>query len=238
VTVYLVGAGSGNPELITLKGARLLARADVVVYDRLIDARLLQEARPGAELVDVGKQRGQDADLAQLQINDILIDRGRRGLQVVRLKSGDPFLFGRGGEELVAVRAAGVEVEVVPGVSSAFGALAEAGIPVTHRGMSSSVTVISGHDPDAVDWAAVGQVPGTLVILMGASTRAVIARRLLDAGRPSSQPVAVIEASGSPDERRTLTELGSLGDHPVTAPAVIVVGAVASFIESFLYQSA
>ena len=157
MTVYLVGAGPGDPELLTLRGAALLARADVVIYDRLIAHSLLDLAPPSAELIDVGKRPGRPT--RQSEINALLVEHGGLGHEVVRLKGGDPFVFGRGGEEAEALRAAGIDYEVVPGVSSAFAAPAAAGIPVTHRGLATSVTVVTGHvgDPSApggVDWRA------------------------------------------------------------------------------------
>lgn len=237
MTVYLVGAGPGDPELITLRGVRLLASADVVVHDRLVDPRLLAEARPDAEVIDVGKSLGEDADAAQRAIETILVDRGRRGLAVVRLKSGDPFLFGRGGEELAALAEAGVDVEVVPGVTTALGAPALAGVPVTHRGLSSSVRVLSGHDPAGVDWAAHARLPGTIVLLMAAARRGEIAVALIAGGRRPDEPVAVIERCGDVRERQWVTTLARLGDEAVTAPAVIVVGQVAALARTRLPAS-
>ncbi|HEX7443050.1 MAG TPA: uroporphyrinogen-III C-methyltransferase, partial [Acidimicrobiales bacterium] len=173
MTVALVGAGPGDPGLLTRRGAELLAGAEVVVYDRLIARELLDLAPAGAELIDVGKGPGQSG--RQADINELLVDRGRSGRRVVRLKGGDPFVFGRGGEEAEALRQAGVDVEVVPGVSSAFAAPAAAGIPVTHRTVSTSVTVVTGHAGDpalpGVDWEALGRLDGTLVILMGMGAR-------------------------------------------------------------------
>ena len=149
MTVFLVGGGPGDPGLLTLRGAEVLARADVVVHDRLADPRLLELARPGAERIDVGKSPG--APVAQEAINALLIDRGHDGATVVRLKGGDPFVFGRGGEEALALAAAGVPFEVVPGVTAAVAVPAYAGIPVTHRGLSTSFTVVTGHSRFSVD---------------------------------------------------------------------------------------
>src|SRR6478735_2417286 len=187
MTVYLVGAGPGDPGLLTQRGAELLARADVVVHDRLGTAGLLELARPDAELVSAGKAPGQ-VDLSQDEINALLVERGQAGLEVVRLKGGDPFVFGRGGEEAEALAAAGVPFEVVPGITSAIGAPAYAGIPVTHRGLSTHVTVVTGNedptkDRTDVDWAALARAGGTLVILMGAGRIGEIARRLIEGGR-------------------------------------------------------
>jgi len=193
MTVALVGAGPGDPGLLTMRGAELLRDADVVVYDRLIATELLDLAPDGAELIDVGKGPGQSG--LQADINDLLVAHGRAGRRVVRLKGGDPFVFGRGGEEAEVLRRAGIEVEVVPGVSSAFAAPAAAGIPVTHRTVSTSVTVVTGHhgDPElpGVDWDLLGRLEGTLVVLMGMSARGVIAERLMAAGRDGDTPLAI-----------------------------------------------
>lgn len=230
MTVYLVGAGPGDPGLLTRRGAELLGRADVVVYDRLVAPELLALAPPGAVLVDVGKRPGQPA--RQHDINAVLVEHGRAGRVVVRLKGGDPYLFGRGGEEAEALAAAGLAVEVVPGVSSALAVPAYAGVPVTHRGLSTSVTVVTGHvgDPSApggVDWESLGRAGGTLVVLMGMAERAEIARRLLAAGRAATTPVLVVQWGTTPRQRSVRTTLGSLADVELGAPATIVVGPVA-----------
>ena len=172
MTVHLIGAGPGDPDLLTVKAVKVLRRADVVVYDRLIDKAVLDLAPPWAELIDVGKQPGAPTS-TQKRINDVLINRGRRFDCVVRLKGGDPFVFGRGGEEAVELRAAGIATEVVPGITSALAAPMAAGIPVTMRGISSGVTVVTGHqDPNTerwLNWDALANSGSTLVILMGAS---------------------------------------------------------------------
>lgn len=230
MTVYLVGAGPGHPDLVTVRGAALLGRADVVVHDRLIPYELLDLVPPGAEVVDVGKVPGQP--IRQDDINALLVDRGRSRDVVVRLKGGDPFVFGRGGEEVEALRAAGVEVEVVPGVTSAFAAPLAAGIPVTHRGLSTSVTVVTGHvgDPSApggVDWEALGRAGGTLVVLMGMSGRAAIAGELLASGRPGDTPVAVVHWGTTDRQQVARTTLAGLAAVDLPAPAAIVIGPVA-----------
>jgi len=238
VTVYLVGAGPGDPGLLTRRGADLLARADVVIFDRLIDQSLLGLAPPGAERIDAGKRPAgtEDAEgtgtARQREINELLVATGRRAEVVVRLKGGDPFLFGRGGEEAEVLRAAGVPYEVVPGVTSAVAVPAYAGIPVTHRGMSTSVTVVTGQvgDPsnsDGVDWESLARAGGTLVILMGVATRAEIARRLQAAGRPPGTPVAATVWGTTGRERTVRTTLAGLAGVELASPAVIVVGAVA-----------
>jgi len=239
VTVYLVGAGPGDPGLLTRRGADLLARADVVVYDRLVDRELLGLAPPTAQLIDAGKRPAgqQGGDVAggparQADINELLVRHGRAGRTVVRLKGGDPFVFGRGGEEAEALLAAGVPYEVVPGVTSAFGVPALAGVPVTHRGLSSSVTVVTGHVGDAppagdVAWEALAAAGGTIVILMGMANRAEIARRLQAGGRRPDTPVAVVEWGSTADERSVRTTLAGLSEVELDSPAVIVVGPVA-----------
>lgn len=238
MTVYLVGAGPGDPGLLTRRGAELLAAADVVVHDRLVDPGVLALARPGAELVDVGKvpaphPTATTSDTRQHDIHELLVLHGRAGRTVVRLKGGDPFVFGRGGEEAEALAAAGVPFEVVPGVTSATAVPAAAGVPVTHRGLSTSVTVVTGHvgDPTApggVDWASLGRAGGTLVVLMGMATREEIARRLIDAGRPSDTPVAVVEWGATPRQRTERTTLAGLPGVSLGSPAVVVIGPVAA----------
>jgi len=232
VTVYLVGAGPGDPGLITVRGAELLRRADVVVYDRLASPTLLALAPAGAELITAGKAPGQ-VDLTQEQINQVLVDRGRTAGCVVRLKGGDPFVFGRGGEEAEALAAAGIAFEVVPGITSAIGAAAYAGIPVTHRGISTHFTVVTGHEDPAkdrtdVDWEALARVGGTLVILMGAGHLAVIAQRLIDGGRAPDTPVAAVRHGTRLDQHTVRATLATVADAGVQPPSAIVVGDVAA----------
>jgi uroporphyrinogen III methyltransferase/synthase len=229
VTVYLVGAGPGDPGLLTRRGAEVLARAEVVVHDRLVLPGLLALAPATAVLIDVGKKPGEQG--RQEEIHAVLIREGATKT-VVRLKGGDPFLFGRGSEEVEALRAAGIDYEVVPGVTSAFSVPAYAGVPVTHRGLSTSVTVVTGHvgDPTApggVDWEALARAGGTLVILMGMENRAQIARLLIDGGRSPETPVLVVQWGTTPAEKSVRVTLGELGSVTLGAPATIVVGAVA-----------
>lgn len=235
--VHLVGAGPGDPGLLTVKGLSLLRRAEAVVHDRLIDFSLLDEAPEGAERIDVGKAPGRPSH-SQVEINRLLVALGRRGLRVVRLKGGDPFVFGRGGEECEALARAGVPFEVVPGVSSAIAAPACAGIPLTHRGLAGSFTVVTGHrcgdDPAALDWPLLARTE-TLVVLMGVAHLPEIARRLIEHGRPAETPVAAIHAGTTPAQAvvaGTLAEFlpssgGSLASR-LRSPATIVVGAVAA----------
>lgn len=231
MTVYLVGAGPGDPGLITVRGAQLLARADCVVHDRLANPVLLDLAPPGAERVPVGKSPGA-TEMTQDEINHVLVDRARRHGTVVRLKGGDPFVFGRGGEEAEALADAGVRFEVVPGVTSAIAAPAYAGIPVTHRTAGTHFTVVTGHEDPAkgrtdTDWDALARAGGTLVILMGASRIATIAERLIAGGRAPDTPVAAIRNGTRPDQHTVRATLATIGDAGVRAPSAIVVGAVA-----------
>jgi uroporphyrin-III C-methyltransferase len=230
MTVYLVGAGPGDPGLLTIRAAQLLAQADVVVHDRLVSPDVLAMARPGAEMVDVGKRRGDSA--TQADINDVLIDLGRRFECVVRLKGGDPHVFGRAAEEQIALHSAGIATEVVPGVSSALAAPAAAGIPLTTRLAASGFTVITAHqDPThdrALDWDALARLGTTLVILMGAARAAKFRDRLLAAGMDPLTPVAVITDATLPSQSELRLRLRDLGTEPVANPSVIVIGTVAS----------
>ncbi len=230
MTVYLVGAGPGDPGLLTVRGAELLALADVVVHDRLAEASLLDQARTGAEIIDVGKTPG--GPVEQDAINALLVDRGRRGQEVVRLKGGDPFVFGRGGEEAQALIEAGVAFEVVPGVTSAIAAAAYAGIPITHRGLSTSFTVVTGHsrhglDP-GVDWDALARAGDTIVLLMAVAHRREIAERLVAGGRRADTPVAAVHWGTRAQQRTTRTTLGELGSVDLQPPVAIIVGEVAA----------
>lgn len=236
MTVHLVGAGPGDPDLLTMRAVSLLTRADVIVHDRLVDARVLAYAAPWAEILDVGKTPGSCAN-RQHDINALLIERGHRFDTVVRLKGGDPFVFGRGGEEAEALRAAGIAVAVVPGVSSAIAAPAAAGIPVTMRGVASGVTIVTAHqDPDviaadgepAIDWTALARSGTTLVVLMGAARAARIAERLIAGGMAPTTPVAIITSATNADQHVVRLVLDQLGNEPVRNPSTIVVGAVAA----------
>jgi len=232
VTVALVGAGPGDPGLLTRRGETLLRAAEVVVYDRLASAELLDLAPDGALRVDVGKAPGRAA-MTQEQINAVLVEHGLAGRRVVRLKGGDPFVFGRGGEEAEACIAAGVPFEVVPGVTSAIAAPAYAGIPVTHRGVSTSVTIVTGHEDPAkgsidTDWAALAKGGGTLVILMGAGRLTEIAKALIAGGRPASTPVAAVRWGTHPVQRTVRATLGTIAEAGVESPSAIVVGDVAA----------
>ena len=239
--VHLVGAGPGDPELLTIKALRLLQGADVVVHDRLTPQAILDLAAPGARLIDVGKRKSRHT-LPQDDINDLLIALAREGLSVVRLKGGDPFVFGRGGEELQACRDAGVEVHVTPGVTVALAAAAGAGAPLTHRGLAQSVTFVTGHaapgpdgsvgEPD-LDWAALSRANHTVVVYMGLSTAPAVAARLIEAGRAISTPVLVVQNASLPDEQRVLTRLIDLPRVVLglDGPALLLIGEVAALAQ-------
>ncbi len=240
MTVYLVGAGPGDPGLMSVRALKLIAAADVIVYDRLIPASALDGARQDAELIYAGKEGGGES-MPQSEITRLLISHGSRVEVVVRLKGGDPFVFGRGGEEAEALRAAGVPFEVVPGVTAGVAAPAYAGIPVTHRGAASAVAFVTGHeDPSkgsgpALDWRALAAFPGTLVFYMGVRQLASIASQLMASGRAASEPAAVLERGTFPDQRVVVGTLETIADvaasSGVRAPALIVVGEVVSLRE-------
>lgn len=224
MTVYLVGAGPGDADLLTIRASRLLADAEVVVHDRLIDRSVLALANRHAQLIDVGKTPGRSN--TQDQINDLLIALARDHSSVVRLKGGDPFVFGRGGEEAIALQAAGVSCEVVPGLTSAFSGPLAAGIPVTHRGFARGVTVVTGHlsSDDDDYFRRIAHPELTLVILMGVARRAEISRQLMAGGLAGSTPIAVVERAWTSDQRVVRGRLDELSALEVNSPAIIVVG--------------
>lgn len=232
--VYLVGAGPGDPELITVKGLRCLRAADVVVYDRLANPSLLDEVPAHAELIFVGKRTGY-CSLRQAEINTLLIEQARLGRSVVRLKGGDPCIFGRGGEEAQALAEAGIAFEIVPGVSSAVAVPAYAGIPVTQRGQSGVLTIVTGHEQPGrssslVDWEVLAKVDGTLVILMGVATLPTITQQLLQGGMARETPAAAIEQGTTSRQRHVTGTLATIAERAVAAglrsPAVVVIGRV------------
>jgi uroporphyrin-III C-methyltransferase len=229
--VTLVGAGPGDPGLITVRGLETLRRCDAVVYDRLVAAELVDEAPTDA--LRVARE-----PLGQEEINDLLVRLARRGLDVVRLKGGDPFLFGRGGEEVLALVEAGVLFEVVPGVSSLAAVPAAAGIPVTHRGISSQVTIVNGHGP--IDLAALATTAGTLVVFMGLASLDELARGLIEHGRAASTPAAVIASGTLPGQRVVVAPLAEIAGAAdcVEPPALVVVGEVVSLAAAFSALSA
>lgn len=243
--VFLVGAGPGDPGLLTIRGLELLRHTPVIVYDQLVNPALLEEAGSQAIKIFVGKRAGRHC-IAQEEINSVLIAHARAGQQVLRLKGGDPFVFGRGGEEAEALAEAGIPFEVIPGVSSAIAVPAYAGIPLTHRKLASSFAVVTGHEArksnSTVDWAKLATAVDTLVILMGLANLPIIVRKLVEHGRSAQTPVAVIR-SGTTSEQEVVS--GTLSDIVeksalVEAPATIVVGNVVSLagtLQWFIPQS-
>lgn len=231
--VWLVGAGPGDPELLTIKAVKALAAAQVVVHDGLVSEDILDLSPPYARRIDVAKRKSRHT-LPQDDINQLIVALALEGLNVVRLKGGDPFLFGRGGEELAACRAAGVDCHVVPGVTAALAASAGAGAPLTHRGSAQAVTFVTGHaapqngemgEPD-LDWASLARPNQTVVVYMGVSTAGLIAQRLTDAGRAAATPALIVENASRADERRVLTTLAGLAQaaQGLTGPALLMVG--------------
>ncbi len=244
--VHLVGAGPGDPGLLTVRAVELLGAADVVLYDRLIPPEALAHARPGAELVYVGKE-GEGPQFPQDDTHRLLLEHARAGRRVVRLKGGDPFVFGRGGEEALVLEAAGIPFEVVPGVTAGVAAPAYAGIPVTHRDVASGVAFITGHeDPSkpesAIDWQALARFPGTLVFYMGVRSLPRIAERLVAEGRPPDEPVAVIERGTLPGQRTLLATLADVAERAaaerIRPPAITLVGEVARLREQLAWLEA
>jgi uroporphyrinogen III methyltransferase / synthase len=234
--VYLVGAGPGDPELMTLKAKRLLGAADVVLFDRLLDPRMLEGVK--AELIDVGKNAGRHK-LNQEGINQLLIEKAETGAVVVRLKGGDPYLFGRGGEEALALHEKGIPFEVVPGVTSSIAAPELAGIPVTHRGIASSLIIVTGHEEPGkerpLDWAAIAALGGTLVVLMGVSRLEQNVAALIEAGKSPQTPAAMVEKGGWPEQRMVSATLADIAEKAreakIESPAILVVGEVVRLAE-------
>jgi uroporphyrinogen III methyltransferase/synthase len=243
VTVYLVGAGPGDPGLLTVRAQQLLESADVVLHDRLVPPGILDGL--AAELVYVGKQGG-GPQMPQSEINRLLVEHGSTARRVVRLKGGDPFVFGRGGEEALVLRQAGIPFEVVPGVTAGVAAPAYAGIPVTHRDAASGVAFVTGHtkegDEDGLDWAGLAGFPGTLVFYMGVRALPVIAARLVEHGRPATEPVAIVERGTLPGQRTVLATLADAAERAaaenIRAPAITLVGEVAGLREELAWLEA
>lgn len=237
--VHIVGAGPGDPDLLTLKALRLLQQADVVIHDRLVSDAVLNHARRDATRISVGKAKGAHS-WTQAEINALLVHRAREGQRVVRLKGGDPNLFGRVGEEVAHLRAHGVEVEVVPGITAATAAASAAGFPLSHRGLASTVTYVTGHgaddsEPD-VDWQAAARSGQTLAIYMGLSRLATIAGRLTENGLAGSTPAAIVESASLPTERRFIGTVATLDrlarDNRLTGPALVIVGDVVALAQA------
>ncbi|MDQ1253816.1 MAG: uroporphyrin-III C-methyltransferase [Euryarchaeota archaeon] len=232
--VYLVGSGPGDPELLTLKARRLIDNAEVVIFDQLPGKAILDSMPANAEKIDVGKYAGNHT-MTQAEINELLSQKAKEGKRVVRLKGGDPYVFGRGGEEAEVLAAEGIEFEVVPGITSAIAVPAYAGIPVTHRESTSMVTFITGHeDPtkpeSGLDWETLAKFGGTIVILMGVKMLSRNAEELIKHGKDPSTPVAVIEKGTRPDQRVTVGTLANIAElakeYKIKAPAITVIGDV------------
>lgn len=239
--VSLIGAGPGDPELLTLKGARRLREADVIVYDRLAAPELLATAHPDAELINAGKEPGKPGP-GQGEINRVIVEKALEGKRVARLKGGDPFVFGRGGEEAIACIEAGVRFEVIPGITAGIAAPAYAGIPVTHRGISTSVTLVTGHEDvnsSGVDWEGLGRLKGTLVLMMSVGSLTEICGALITAGCDPNTPAAAIEWGTRPVQRVLSASLGDLpqkaSEFKLMAPATVVVGDVAALREQIAW---
>jgi uroporphyrin-III C-methyltransferase len=236
--VALVGAGPGDPDLLTIKAARLIAAAEVVFVDRLVGKGVMDLVSPAAEIVSVGKSKGEHS-VPQDEIHHRMIEAAKAGKKVVRLKGGDPFIFGRGGEEVEALRAAGIEVEVVPGISAALGVAAVTQIPLTHRDAAQAVTFVTGHaalgkEPD-LDWTALARPNQTVVVFMGVGTADVIAARLIAAGRDPATPVAIVENGTRENEVRAFSALGNVADAiqaaGIQGPALLVIGEVVTLAQ-------
>ena len=234
----LVGAGPGNPDLLTLRAVKAIQSADAVLYDALIDPEILDLAPTTARRIDVGKRCGRHA-MKQAAINALIVNLARAGKHVVRLKGGDPFVFGRGGEELDTLRAAGVPVTVVPGVTSACAAAASLQVPLTHRDIARSLHFVTGHGSDgavpAHDWKALADAGGTIAAYMAGRTFMTISAQLIAAGMSPSTPAVLVENASRPDERHRFGTLGdlpaSLADHPPVGPALVLIGKVVALAE-------
>ncbi|HYD98649.1 MAG TPA: uroporphyrinogen-III C-methyltransferase [Alphaproteobacteria bacterium] len=242
-SVWLVGAGPGDPGLLTLLAVRALEEADIIVHDALVSPEILDFARPDVELDDVGKRAGRPSP-RQEEINARLIRHARRGLRVLRLKGGDPFVFGRGGEEALDLAAAGVPFRVVPGVTSGLGGLAYAGIPATHRGLGNSVTLVTATDsrgelPEDLDWAGLARARSTVVFYMGLRKVDRVAANLLAAGRDAATPAAIVSAASTPRQTAIYSTLGELAADAArfdpAAPALIVVGEVVGLADALAH---
>jgi uroporphyrin-III C-methyltransferase/precorrin-2 dehydrogenase/sirohydrochlorin ferrochelatase/uroporphyrin-III C-methyltransferase len=236
--VSLVGAGPGDAELLTIKALRLLKQADVVVYDRLVSADILELIPPGVSRISVAKSPGKHC-VPQEQINEIIVSLAKSGRRIVRLKGGDPYMFGRGGEEVLTLKLHGIDFEVVPGITAASGCSAYSGIPLTHRGMSRSVRFITGHfsndEPLDIDWHKAADPECTLVIYMGLANLEQICTSLVEAGLPASTPAAAVQNGTTDNQQRVVSELGSLAEaisnRGLSAPVMIIIGKVVALAD-------
>ena len=236
--VSLVGAGPGDAELMTIKAVRLLHQADVVVYDRLVSSEILELIPLGVSRISVGKEVGKHC-VPQKEINDIIVNLAKAGHKVVRLKGGDPYMFGRGGEEVIALKKHHISFEVVPGITSASGCSAYSGIPLTHRGMSRRVQFITGHfndnEPLDLNWQSIADPKSTLVIYMGMANLPLVVSSLIDAGLPGSTPAAAIQNGTTESQQRIITSLdqldGAIKQKQMQAPVMIIIGEVVSLAD-------
>ncbi|WP_421848963.1 uroporphyrinogen-III C-methyltransferase [Oricola sp.] len=232
--VFLIGAGPGDPELLTVRAVRRINEADVIVHDRLVSPDIIKLGRPGVRRIPVGKCAGSHP-VPQERINDILVELAGEGATVVRLKGGDPFIFGRGSEEAAALRAAGIPVEVVPGITAAQGTAASTGVPLTHRGLATGVRYVTGHrradEPLDLDWKSLADPDTTLVVYMGAANIGEIASNLIAAGMPRHLPVLAVSEATTPNEQQMRSWLDSIGmdveAHPMPSPVLFIIGRVA-----------
>jgi len=234
--VYLIGAGPGDPDLMTLKAWRIIKKCDVILYDRLVDPSVIKKLPEKIKKISVGKKKGEDSDIQQKRINDLLEKYYNEGKVVARLKGGDPFLFGRGGEEAVFMREKGIDFEVIPGITSAIGVPTNAGLPLTHRDYSSSVLIIPGHmkEGNKLDWKNISSIDGTLVILMGASKLEEITNNLIRNGKSEKTPVCIIQNGTTNNEKifkGTLENIAEISKKKkIKAPVVIVIGKVVDLL--------
>ncbi|OQP07100.1 uroporphyrinogen-III C-methyltransferase [Geobacillus sp. 46C-IIa] len=238
--VYLVGAGPGDEKLITVYGRECLERADVVIYDRLVNRKLLRYAKPDAELLYCGKEPGRH-DTVQQQIHEWLVEHARRGKTVVRLKGGDPCVFGRAGEEAETLARAGIPFEIVPGVTAGIAVPAYAGIPVTHRDYAASLAIVTGHRSERIDWKALAEGCDTIIVYMGAANLPDICRRLVAAGKPYDTPAAIIERGTTERQRTVAAPLAALPAEAekagISHPSIIVIGNVVRLRETLQWFS-
>jgi len=235
--VYLIGAGPGDPDLMTLKAWKIIKKCDVILYDRLIDPSIVKKLPEKIEKISVGKKKGEDSDIQQKRINELIKMYYDNGKIVARLKGGDPFLFGRGGEEAVFMRENNIDFEVIPGITSAIGVPTNVGLPLTHRDYSSSVLIVPGHmrEGNRLDWRAISNIDGTLVILMGASKLGEIINNLVSNGKDAKTPICIIQNGTTKKEKLIKGNLENILEiarkKKIRAPVVIVIGKVVDLLK-------
>jgi len=236
MVVYLVGAGPGDPELITLKAIKALKKADVIIYDRLINKKILEHAREDAKLIYVGKKAGKHSK-SQEEINSILVEEAKKNKTVVRLKGGDPFVFGRGGEELLALKSHGIKTRIIPGITSAIGVPTAAGLPITHRGLATSFTIVTGHEDPTKEKRQVhwDYKADTIIILMGVGNLQKNTRELMKY-RPADTPVCAIENGTTEKERITFATLEDISTKDIKPPAIIIIGHIVNLYKKLIKE--